>query len=567
MLARMTPRRALLMGVLVLLLLLSAVALAVRSCASPDCSLGADPGALGELGQPTGEPMRVERRRVRERGPAVDESAAVGAPETDRSVDGLDSAPGPPVDAASPPACEFVIAVIDADGRRIPGVDVTLQGDGQRGRGLSGARGLLDLDRLADGEGALHSGVTDSSGIVRIMAPLSPRMRFRATSDIWHGEARASQLTGPGPIEVQMTVVPGFRISGRVVRDDRTAVTGGTVYIGVPLPGLAARRPRSLENVRTDGEGRFRSTVHPVPETRIVECYVMASTVAGTPRRFPVTAGAMEGVELVVPRGGVVRGRCVDEEGKPLAGVRVRGIKPGTGEITFSGPRGRFAMKIPGRGGGLVFFLEGRVQTGLQDLRGAPEGTDIGDVLIPRGGVLAGRLVDPAGNPLVGATVWIVEPISEHAAATLQTGPAGRFRSDLVGPGTHHLFVRYRRDGEPSGPLSSFRFDGFTAGTTDATVVMQPASWTTLEVRDPNGGEPLAFETGAYTLRRVDGRPYVAAHDVFETKGETRSEFPIQFPGPGTYDIELEVSTTGAVDRRRIVVGDEPPDSIVLTPR
>jgi hypothetical protein len=271
-------------------------------------------------------------------------------------------------------------------------------------------------------------------------------------------------------------------------------------------------------------------------------------------------------VEFVAPRGTTVRGRCVDEEGKPLGGVRIRGFRPGTGEITFTDTDGRFALPVPGTGGGLLFYLEGRVQTALRDLRGPPAGVDAGDVLIPRGGAVAGRVVDAQGRPLEGFLVQVIDPWTEHLAAESKSGPDGAFRAEPIGKGEHFANLWGVRPGEPDGGVRCpFRFEGLRAGTSDTLLAVPPGAWAHVEIRDPSSKEPVTFAKGAVTLSRDDGSGTATLHHVFET--ESRSAFDLQIPGPGRWIVEFELAVTGETDRRTITVGDEPLGTIALTPR
>lgn len=525
--------------------------------------------------------VETPRSELRSEPESVGEGAAHDAPAPRRRAGARASAetPSPPAAAAADArvpgkaaattaAVELDVIVRDPAGRRVPGVVVSA-GDVVRWRGPAESPHFFsqspDPTRQRAGRAREEPRTTDAAGRVRLEVAASRALHLVAASDAWFGQADVAALPPGEPADVGIDVVPAFRLSGRVVHEGGSPVPRATVHLGAPLPGRAGRQPRRLQDVETDEDGRFRCDVHPVPDTRLLECYLMGDTMAGNSHRFPARVGAME-VELVAPRGTRVRGRCVDEEGAPLEGVRIRGFRPGTGEITFTGQDGRFEIPVPGNGGSLVFYLEGRVQAALRDLRGPAEGVDVGDVPIRRGGVVAGRVVDAQARPLPGLTVLIVDPWTEHPSAQGTSGPDGAFRAEPIGTGEQFALVWGARSGDPEGGVHcAFRFEGLSAGTTDALLAVPSGSWARVEVRDPATGEPVPFAKGVVTLTRDDGSGDMPLHHVFET--ETRSAFDVQFPGPGRYLVEFELPVPGTADRRRITVGDEPAGTIVLTPR
>ncbi len=560
----MTRKRALLVAVLVALFALAG--LSIRSCVTAGDGKNAPVRPRGATSEPRTRELAVVRPERRRTVP-TDESSAAAVPSSAGSdADTADTAQGD----GGVDEVRLVVTARDGTGRPVSGVAVTVRPLRRFETSLSSGAPLL----LAQGSAQpgseraarLH-GTTADTGVAQIAVMRVPDLRVTGRSDAWTGQVDVTPAKDAVTVDVSLTVVPAFRLEGRVVHDDGTPVSNARIYIAVPLPGRARRMPRRLQVVNSDKDGHFTCGSHPVPDTRIVECYVMAGTVAGASSRFPVTAGLRGDVELVIPRGTVIRGRCVDEEGEPLAGVRVRGIMPPTGEITMSGRDGRFSMPVPGGGGGLLFFLAGRVHSALRDLHGPPEGVDIGDVLIPRGGTIAGRLIDDEGHAIAGVEVVLIDPWTEHAAARPKTDAEGAFGSEVIGAGTHFALAAVRRSGDPPGLHCYFRFEGLHAGDTDLTLTVPRGVWVEVVVHDVTSGAPLQFEKGVFTLVR-DGAPHIVpVHRVFETGGETRSSFMVQVPAPGSWSFEVELPVSGRADRRTFVVAEEPGAPIVLTPR
>jgi hypothetical protein len=503
-------------------------------------------------------PRDVAAPRRRSATPELDENSSPVAAD---DADARPVAPAPPAEAT----VEFDVVVRDPVGRLVPGVAVT-SGEPPAVRGDFGTEPLFIAEDAAPPATERSAPpTTDASGRVRLRLAASGALHLVAASDAWFGRANVAALPAGDPAEIVIDVVPAFRLSGSVAHEDGRPVPGAIVCLGAPLPGREPRQPIRLEVIRTDEKGRFVFGVHPVPDTRLLECYLMGDTMAGNAHRFLARAGAMD-VALVAPRGTMARGRCVDEEGRPLGDVRIRGFRPGTGEITFTGGDGRFALPVPANGGGLLFYFAGRVQTALRDVRGPPEGVDVGDVLIPRGGVVAGCVVDAEGRPLAGMNVSVIDPRTEHHSALVTSGADGAFRAEPIGAGDHFALVWGARPGEPEhGVLCAFRFEGLRAGTNDAVLTVPRGVWAHVEICDAASGAACSFAKGVVTLTRDDGPGEMPVHRVFES--EPRSAFDVQLPGPGAYLLQFELPVTGTTDRRRITVGDEPLDTIVLTPR
>src|SRR5262245_310570 len=430
--------------------------------------------------------------------------------------------------ATSKQMCDVDVLVRDPAGRLVSGVVVTT------------GEPPVDLDPFEDEPVLLDASArppdserndlptTDASGRVRLRLAASGAPHLVAASDAWFGQAEVPAVVWGHRTEILIDVVPAFRLSGTVTHEDGRPVPGAIVYLGAPLPGREPRQPRRLEVAHTNADGRFQFSVHALPDTRLLECYLMGSTMAGNAHRFLARTGAMD-VALVAPRGTVARGRCVDEEGAPLAGVWIRGFRPGTGEVVCTGNDGRFGVPVPAGGGNLVFDVPGRVKSALCDLRGPPEGVDVGDVLIPRGGAVSGRVVDAQGRPLAGMHVAIIEPTTEIYAAVVTSGDDGAFRAEAIGAGEHFALVVGARPGEPGqGVHCKFRFERLRAGARDVVLTVPRGVWAHVEICDPASGAPSSFAKGVVTLTRDDGSGEAPVHGVFES--EPRSAFDLQFP-------------------------------------
>jgi hypothetical protein len=163
---------------------------------------------------------------------------------------------------------------------------------------------------------------------------------------------------------------------------------------------------------------------------------------------------------LLARRGATLRGRVVDADGAPVAGVRVRLLEP---DFTAEGglkstyddgttrADGRFAIHHDGAGPrALLALADGRGTAFRADVAFEPDGVRVGATLVEGdapdavllvlagGGELAGTVVDPAGAPVAGHLLW-----------ALPAGWQGPYLTDA------QRFERVRGDGLMDGQATT----------------------------------------------------------------------------------------------------------------
>ncbi|MBI1854136.1 MAG: carboxypeptidase regulatory-like domain-containing protein [Planctomycetes bacterium] len=153
-------------------------------------------------------------------------------------------------------------------------------------------------------------------------------------------------------------------------------------------PSGSPSRPSSVSDGPTSGEPSGPAANHSRPSSPDA-----ASQEAGTPSA--VASGLL----------GSIRGRLLDALTEtPLAGLVVRSDSS-DGPAT-SGPDGAFHIDSV-RAGGVRIWIDHaflRMDRGYVRVA-ASQVTDLGDVLVRSGGALRGRVIDPEGAPVEGATV------------------------------------------------------------------------------------------------------------------------------------------------------------------
>jgi protocatechuate 3,4-dioxygenase beta subunit len=175
-------------------------------------------------------------------------------------------------------------------------------------------------------------------------------------------------------------------------------------------------------------------------------------------------------------RTGVVRGRVTSlENGEPLRGALVSlnfsGFRVELADVTaLTDGAGRFELRrLPAATYTLTESKGGfeTLEYGQQRPNQPGRPIDLADgatfdvnLALPRGGVVAGRLVDEDGDPVSGATVRLLRQryvsgqrrLSSSVAAPDTTNDRGEFRIYGIPPGTYFLSGTQAEPGEPGRP-------------------------------------------------------------------------------------------------------------------
>jgi hypothetical protein len=360
-----------------------------------------------------------------------------------------------------------------AAGRPIRGV----VRDRQTGRPLAGVK----VGLLATGpQPSSPATRTDSDGRYELLGPSLSGAAVVAEpqrGQIYFAEVQWAHSLAAGPLRADFELIGGLPLRGRVT-DQATGKPPRRAVVeyyplpsraqGAALPGRSRRVPASSASL--DPDGSYRLTVLPWPGIVLVaasprDSYAsarldekeMAALCKGAPdggasawahiASRPTSSPARcvdryNALALINPDGQApgelnftlhparpLHGTVVGPDGQPLAGVKVCGLTSmPDAEVLESA-----AFTVEGLNPQVprpLFFHHERNRLGkVLTLRG--EQTEALTVRLEPCGEVIGRVLDRAGKPVAGMTVWFVRP-ANGLSAQAKTDPQGRFRVTLV---------------------------------------------------------------------------------------------------------------------------------------
>ena len=337
----------------------------------------------------------------------------------------------------------------------------------------------------------------------------------------------------------QQAVAPMGRVSGQVIEDGtNTPVAGARVFVGLDVE-LATPVDPSPETV-TDRDGRYHLDALPAGR------YYIAAEKAGfappmepsTMQRFEVSAGqALDGLTVVMRRGGVLTGRVLDSIGQPLANAGVTALLKRLTSIDW--PAG------PTWSGAPLLMPSGQSQTNdLGEFR--IFGLSAGEYVLvanPRSGF--GGAAPPSSVETMMTSTYFPGTADVSAARPVAV-QAGETVSDLT---IRLVTVRaFQVSGvvvdERGAPVEGAMVMLMGGRGTNSLLglIMGPEGMSPSDAggRFTFGGVPA----GSYTLRASAGGGFLATSDDFIIDGSgTPREGPARrtpAPEPGTIEVTIE---------------------------
>lgn len=422
------------------------------------------------------------------------------------------SAEAPPPAAAPPASAEVPVApaalplavrgrVVDADtGSPLPGVQVVLRSidaselqlvpnphaaptsrpdAGPAAVGLGPARTTASRvgESARDGQFAIPAAV---AGLVEVRVTAPQRVGW-----VWQGSLDSARRT----LDLgELRMRAGRLLRGRVVVGDGSSLAGRMLmaHFAVASSGMA-KEIRAGTRIRSDGTFELAA---PVPFGEVQWRLGAGALLATTPTVTQVTAESGE-VELQVASPQSIRGRVVDRDGKPVAGVAIS--DPFLAETVRSGADGSFVVRrgeLDRAPATMLRVLHAESWQAHPPLRGVPWGTTDLVVRLTPLPPFELRVVDEAGQPVVNFGIALQrEGLSPFFHDQVQH--RGRHRGGVlplpsVQPGATWLRVL------PTDPefAPSERVAVPAVGDAAMTVVL--ARMRPMPIRVVDGGQPVA---------------------------------------------------------------------------
>jgi protocatechuate 3,4-dioxygenase beta subunit len=238
----------------------------------------------------------------------------------------------------------------------------------------------------------------------------------------------------PGDADVALGLAPSTSIAGRVFADGAPAA-GVEVAIDDIVAVESDEGPRLRTTTRADGSFILRRLA-PGPWRLAVQGDGDFAL-----RKVMDVAGGDRFLRVELRPGRTIRGRVVDEQGRPLRAwltaddidaARVRAS-------TDSDADGRFAFtRLDDGVHALSADADGFVSTQVD---GVPAGAERVEIVLSRGLAVEGRVLDPDGRPIAVRTYDNVELASggHDWCARGRTDADGRFRITGLRPGKHRF--------------------------------------------------------------------------------------------------------------------------------
>jgi hypothetical protein len=365
---------------------------------------------------------------------------------------------------------------------------------------------------------------------------LPPAVTVRAEARGYLG-VRQDETLGGAPCAAEIRLIlsrGGGLVRGRVIDVRRFPVPEATVRI----EPIDARARWTGEGTVSRADGAFSLAAPASGRVRVVASHPDFVETS-------LEASAGEDVDLVLARGGRIRGTVVDENLEPLAA-----------EVTVQ-HEGRTAAAA--RTGADGVFVAGPLATGTYDVRAAADGyaqsqtlvgidvrTPAGEpaetsvqIVLRRGVALDGRVVDRFGDPIPGVPVEAELAGARVPPWTARSGEDGRFRIPGLRSGRYRVTARHAELGTASADAAldvgtvtppvtlAFRSgrpaDAATApadaGRPRYSVINERVIVSAPAVYHPAGTDPLV---AGDVIVRVEREPIRSVESLRETLGRSR---------------------------------------------
>lgn len=313
--------------------------------------------------------------------------------------------------------------VVDVGGRAVPGVVLSF-----RGRSYGDREGEIRITVSAN-DGSFEFEAARGAGRVTALG--------EGFVTLFAGEVQGDYSS----TDLRVVVAPGGELSGRVVDEEGAAIEGAEVAV-LPPSGFGGARSMELQGsslalcfVETDSRGHFDLGVAIDVEGARLQVLAEGFEAHEVPR--PVGSQEELYVEMQRPKFGAdaLRGRVESVRGVPLANARVS--YAGTTTRTKESGEFQFERQDEGARGRATQVHAYHPNFGPASLRLDDDESARGELVLKLPAealTITGRVLDEAGDPVKGLTVFLSDPTlfkysGESEGGLRRTGP---MRRDLI---------------------------------------------------------------------------------------------------------------------------------------
>jgi uncharacterized protein YjdB/protocatechuate 3,4-dioxygenase beta subunit len=338
-----------------------------------------------------------------------------------------------------------------------------------------------------------------------------------------------------GDNTIDVTLQAGGLIAGQVTDTGQNPVAGAEIYVRDPHTGATGW-------AWTDENGNFMTTGLPAGSYEM-DIY--------PPEGSNLLAASFTGIDVYVnqtttlypitlQRGGTITGQVTDADGAPVEGASINVWDSETqnhhgsattdkgGNYTIIGlPTGTYNLEVQSPHGA---YLLSASFTDLEVFSGA---TTTQNVTLEAGGLIAGKVIDPAGKPVADAYVIVWDPDTDAYGWAwtdkdgnfITTGlPAGSYEMDIYPPEGANLVRAYITGlgvivGRTTTRNVTLRHGGTITGRV-TNIFGNPVEGAYLRVWDPvseTSGSATTDEDGNYTITGLPAGTYEM--DVYPPTG------------------------------------------------
>jgi RNA polymerase sigma-70 factor (ECF subfamily) len=442
-------------------------------------------------------------------------------------------------DAAGEPVEGAVLTVFREGGDKFEGEWRPMPGAG----GSTGADGVLRL--VLPGDATPVDAPSSPGGEDRPEGKVDPLVAPRCILHAREGDRAAfsaSILMGVEGGVADLVLLPTVTHSGRVVDEKGSPIVGAAVTLFVPVDN----RGRLVFAATTDFEGAYALPGCP-PQKLGEDDRSFRAVFPGLADGWVTLApGGVGPVEIVLVQSLQVRGRCIDREGRPVAGVNV--IADGV-DGTWTDAEGKFVL--PGLLTGameLRLFPDGHAARGVPLPPGDGVAMDLGDLVLEDGVPLRGTVVDERGAPVKGASLNLLALDVAQYVGYSGTDDEGAFLLKHLGPGEHEVHVSAPAGADGFGRRA--RVQGVRGGGEPLRIVVTAGLGVRLDFVDAVTGKPVL-------IRSLQ----IAAHALPD--GPMSNQGMSSDSGVTSMELDLE---SAVPHRLKISIPGKPPIETTVTP-